>query len=227
MSNAVPRRAAPPEALAATSTAALAGFGLSSATLADLERFVALLAEWQRVHNLVAPSTLAEVWTRHVADSFQLLQHAPSFREWVDLGSGAGFPGLVLAIASKGEPERHFTLVESNQKKAAFLRAAIRETGANASVAAERIEAHAETMRGRADIVSARALAALPKLLELAAPYLHPEGLMLFPKGQDYVQEVAAAAQRFDFDVVEYRSATESGGRVLAIGHLRPKRPRS
>jgi len=232
MSNAIPsaRRAVPPDVPGAAPRGALAGFGLSAATLADLERFVALLAEWQRVHNLVAPSTFPEVWTRHVADSVQLLEHAPDFREWVDLGSGAGFPGLVLAIASKAQPskegpERHFTLVESNQKKAAFLRAAIRETGANASVAAERVEAHAETMRGRADVVSARALAALPKLLELAAPYLHPGSLMLFPKGQDYVQEVAAAAQSFDFDVVEYASATESGGRVLAISHLRPKRP--
>jgi 16S rRNA (guanine527-N7)-methyltransferase len=228
MSNADPtRRQAPPEAPGK----ALEGFGLSPETVVDLRRFVALLAEWQKAHNLVAPGTLAEVWTRHVADSLQLLAHTPDFREWVDLGSGAGFPGLVVAIASKGQAgkdgaERHFTLVESNQKKAAFLRAAIRETGANASVAAERVEAHAPKMAGQADIVSARALAPLAKLLELAAPYLHRGSVMLFPKGQDYVQEVEAAAQSFDFDVVEYKSATDSGGRVLAIGNLRPKRPR-
>ncbi len=98
----------------------------------DFERFVALLAAWQRTHNLVSGGTLKDVWTRHVADSLQLLDHAPGFGQWVDLGSGAGFPGLVVAIACKEQPERHFTLIESNNKKAAFLRAAIRETGANA-----------------------------------------------------------------------------------------------
>ncbi len=210
---------------AATSAEALARFELSPKILDDLERFVALLEEWQGTHNLVAPSTLPDIWTRHVADSLQLLSHAPAFREWVDLGSGAGFPGLVVAIASKARPERHVTLVELNLKKAAFLRAAIRETGANASVAAERIEQHAPKMAGRADIVSARALAPLTDLLALAAPYLHAQSAMIFPKGRDFVQEVEAAAQCFDFDVVNYESATDSGGRVLVLRHLRPKRP--
>ncbi len=206
---------------------ALDRFGfLTDGARRDLERFVALLAEWQRAHNLVSRATLAEVWTRHVADSLQLLDHAPDFREWVDLGSGAGFPGLVVAIASKERPERHFTLVESNAKKAAFLRAAIRETGANAEVAAERIEGHAAKMAGRADIVSARALAPLPELLRLAAPYLHEGSVMLFLKGRDFVREIEAASQSFGFDVVDYQSATDSGGRVLVIRHLRPKRPR-
>jgi 16S rRNA (guanine527-N7)-methyltransferase len=222
MSNAetTAHRQAPPE-----SPKALDRFGLSPETVADLQRFVALLQEWQRAHNLVAAGTLAEVWTRHVADSLQLLEHAPDFREWVDLGSGAGFPGLVVAIASRSRPQRHFTLVESNNKKAAFLRAAIRESGSNATVAAERIEAHAPKMAGSADIVSARALAPLPKLLALAAPYLHAESAMICPKGQDYVQEIGAASQSFDFDVVDYESATDSGGRVLILSHLRPKRP--
>ncbi len=211
---------------AETSAEALARFALPPETVADLERFVALLTEWQRTHNLISPATLPDVWTRHVGDSLQLLERAPDFQEWVDLGSGAGFPGLVLAIALKARPERHFTLVESNLKKAAFLRAAIRETGANASVAAERIEAHAPKMAGRADVVSARALAPLPKLLALAAPYLHAESAMLFPKGRDFMQEIEAAAQRFDFDVVDCDSATDSGGRVLVLRHLRPKRPR-
>ena len=153
----------------------------------------------------MARSTLDEVWTRHVADSLQLLEHAPAgFREWVDLGSGAGFPGLVVAIACKGEPARHFTLVESNGKKAAFLRTAIRETGAHASVAAERIETHAGRMRGQADIVSARALAPLAELLKLGAPYLAEEGVMLLLKGQDAVQEIDAASQSFAFDVVDF-----------------------
>ena len=191
---------------------------------ADLERFVGLLSEWHHVHNLIARSALDDVWTRHVADGLQLLPNAPpAFRAWVDLGSGAGFPGLVVAIASKAVSDRHFTLVESNAKKAAFLRAAIRETSANASVANERLEAHAQKMTGQADVISARALAPLPDLLKLAMPYAHGDTLMLFPKGKEHVQERKAASQSFDFDVIEYASATDSGGRVLAIRNVSPK----
>src|SRR4051812_5135368 len=161
MSNANPTAPAAtrPKALLLTDPMAAVGHGARR----DLECYVALLSEWQRVHNLVSHSALVEVWTRHVADSLQLLEYAPlEFREWVDLGSGAGFPGLVVAIACKPEagfeavpqppsegaraagrrggrpsidPRMHFTLVEANAKKAAFLRAAIRETGAHASVA--------------------------------------------------------------------------------------------
>jgi 16S rRNA (guanine527-N7)-methyltransferase len=207
----------------------------------DLESFVALLQAWQPTHNLVGASTLDNVWTRHIADSLQLLDCAPEFSEWVDLGSGAGFPALPIAIASKhaaqhssplpNPPPRggregvepHFTLVEANAKKAAFLRAAIRETGANASVAAERIETHAKKLKGKADVVSARALAPLPKLLGLAYPYLHKDSVVLLLKGQDLVQETAAASKSWDFDVIDSPSATDAGGRVLAISRLRPK----
>src|SRR5688572_15784476 len=156
----------------------------------ELGRFVALLREWQSTHNLVAQKDMDAIWTRHVTDSLQLLPLAPPFREWVDLGSGAGFPGLVIAIASRSEPDRHFTLVEANLKKAAFLRAAIRETGANASVAAERIEAHAPKMAGQADVVSARALAPLSVLCGLAAPYLHSDSVLLLLKGQGFAAEI-------------------------------------
>lgn len=205
---------------------ALDRFGsVSDTAKRDLERFVALLAEWQRVHNLVSRSALDEVWVRHVADSFQLLRHAQDFREWVDLGSGAGFPGLIVAIASKDLSDRHFTLVEANAKKVAFLRAAIRATGANATVAAERIEAHGAKMSGQADVISARALAPLPELLALAAPYAHAQSVMLFLKGREYVHELDAAAQSWKFDVVDYPSATDSGGRVLAIRNLSRKTP--
>jgi 16S rRNA (guanine527-N7)-methyltransferase len=215
--------AAPPEAPPA---GALDRFAfLTEDAKRDLARFVALLTAWQRTHNLVSPASLAEIWTRHVADSLQLLDHAPDFRTWVDLGSGAGFPGLVVAIAAKSSPDRRFVLVESNSKKAAFLRAAARETGAHAEVAAERIESHAKHLSARADIVSARALAPLPDLLKLAAPYLHEGSVLLFPKGRDFQAEIDAASQSFAFDMLEYESATDSGGRVLAIRHLRPKRP--
>jgi 16S rRNA (guanine527-N7)-methyltransferase len=191
----------------------------------DLVRFVELLGDWQRVHNLVSHSALDEIWIRHVADSLQLLQHAPQFREWVDLGSGAGFPGLVVAIGCKHQADRHVTLVESNLKKAAFLRAAIREVRANAGVAAERAEEHGRRMAGRADIVSARALAPLETILRLASPYLHENSVVLLLKGQDFVHEHENASKSWNYDMVASRSATDSGGRVLAIRNLSPKVP--
>jgi 16S rRNA (guanine527-N7)-methyltransferase len=189
----------------------------------DLERFVELLRDWQRAHNLVARSTLSDIWTRHVADSLQLIDHAPEFREWVDLGSGAGFPGLVVAIACKAERGRRFTLVESNLKKAAFLRAAIRETGANAVVAAERIEDHARKMAGRADVVSARGLAPLAELCRLALPYLHATSILLLLKGQDFVHEHHLASKSWSYDMLTFPSTTDAAGRVVAIRNLGPK----
>lgn len=190
----------------------------------EIEKFVSLLQEWQRAHNLVSRADAADIRQRHIADSLQLLDYAPpAFREWVDLGSGAGFPGLIVAIACKAEAQRRFTLVESNHKKAAFLRTAIRATGANAAVAAERIELHGSRMRGQADVVSARALAPLPRLCELAAPYLHENSVVLLLKGQDFVHEVREASKDWVFDVVDSPSATDPGGRVLAIRSLRPK----
>jgi 16S rRNA (guanine527-N7)-methyltransferase len=226
MSSASPNApAAAPHDDDAASAAALDRFGfLTDEARGDLRRFVALLRKWQRAHNLVSRGTLDHVWTRHVADSLQLLDHAPDFRHWVDLGSGAGFPGLVVAIACKDRPERRFTLIEANGKKAAFLRAAIRETGANASVVAERIEAHPKIPP--ADVVSARALAALAELLRLGAPYLGEEGVMLLLKGQDFVQELKAASKSWDFDVLDFPSVTNPGGRVIAIRNLRPRGPR-
>jgi 16S rRNA (guanine527-N7)-methyltransferase len=158
-----------------------------------------------------------------VADSLQLLQHAPDFREWVDLGSGAGFPGLVVAIAAKQDMDRHFTLVESNLKKAAFLRAAIRETGANAVVVPERAEEHGRKMAGRGDIVSARAVAPMAALFGLAEPYMHATSVVLLLKGQDFVHEHEDASKSWSYDMVASPSATDSCGRVLAIRNLKPK----
>ncbi len=188
MSSASPQTAVPHDAQSGAD--ALDRFGcVTNETKRDLQRFVALLAEWQCAHNLVSPATLDAVWERHVADSLQLVEHAPpDFREWVDLGSGAGFPGLVVAIAGKDRPERHFTLVESNGKKAAFLNAAIRATGANATVANERIESFGAKMARRGDVISARALKPLPELLQLAQPYCREDSVILALKGRDYAQ---------------------------------------
>lgn len=189
----------------------------------DLHAYFALLNIWQRTHNLISRAAEGDLWARHLADSLQLLDHAPAYRCWVDLGSGAGFPGLVIAIASKRDPGKWFTLVESNLKKAAFLRAAIRETGANASVAAERIEKHGPKMAGQADVVSARALAPLPTLCALAHPYLHTNSVLLLLKGKDFVHEHETASKSWVYEMLTFPSATDPDGRVVAIRSLRPK----
>ena len=181
---------------------------------------MALLRDWQRVHNLVSRSTLDDLWTRHVADSLQLVPHAPEFRDWVDLSSGAGFPGLIVAIASKADTSRRFTLVESNLKKAAFLRAAILTVDVNAVVAAERAEEHGRKMAGQADVLSARALAPMDALLGLAAPYLHADSLVLLLKGQDFVHEHEIASKSWNYDMLASQSTTDPGGRILAIRNL-------
>ena len=190
---------------------------------AAFSAYVDLLTRWQRTHNLVSRSTIPEVWTRHIADSLQLLDHAKSFRMWIDLGSGAGFPGLICAIACREDAGKRFVLIESNHKKAAFLRAAIRATGAPAEVRAERIESAPKGFSG-ADVVSARALAPLPQLLGLARPYLAENGVMLLLKGQDFAREVSEASKSWDFDVIDSPSRTDPrGGRVLEIRGLTKK----
>jgi 16S rRNA (guanine527-N7)-methyltransferase len=190
----------------------------------DLERFVDLLRSWHGTHNLVSRTSLNDVWTRHVVDSLQLLDSAPpDFQSWIDLGSGAGFPGLVVAIASKLDNSRHFWLIESNLKKAAFLRSAILATSAPASVAAVRIEDFAKSRREKADVVSARALANVTRVCSLAAPLLRADSVLLLPKGQDFSSDLQEASRSWLFDVVSTPSVTDSRGRVLAIRNLRPR----
>ena len=221
-------RTRPAATLADTGADCLERFGFVTTEIRDdLERFVGLLRRWQKTHNLVSPASLATVWTRHVADSLQLLDHAPPFGTWVDLGSGAGFPGLAVAIARKGDPTQRFILVEVNAKKAAFLRTVIRETRAHAEVAAQRIETHAWDWGGQADIVSARAVAPLTELCGLAAPYLsRGGGALLLLKGQEFVREAQEASKSWDFDMVSSPSATDPGGQVAVLRNLSPKVPR-
>src|SRR5712672_2846774 len=125
-------------------TRALALTPVSRETTARLDRFVALLLQWQKTTNLIAPSTIPNLWTRHIADSLQLLDLAPDAKIWVDLGTGGGFPGLAIACALYGTPGRRVHLIESNAKKAAFLRAAVAETEAPAVVHGVRIEKFVE-----------------------------------------------------------------------------------
>jgi 16S rRNA (guanine527-N7)-methyltransferase len=194
---------------------------VSRETSAALEKFAALLARWNRTVNLVAAGDEALLWDRHIADSLQLVpwvcgaaapQGALPHRA-IDLGSGAGFPGLVLAIAT-GVP---FDLVEADQRKAAFLREAARQTGAPVRVHAVRIEAAAIAP---APLVTARALAPLPQLLALAAPLLASGGTCLFPKGANAQAELTEAAPQWHMRVEMIPSRTSPGACILRITDL-------
>ncbi len=205
-----------------TSGAFQAHFGISADTRRKLEIYEALLRRWQKTINLVAPSTVDEVWHRHFADSAQLWSHHPANAgTWLDLGSGAGFPGLVLAIlASETRGSRHI-LVESDSRKAAFLREVARETGVPVDILCMRIE-NPETHYkvGKADCVTARALAPLSRLVEIAAPYFGPSTLGLFLKGREVAAEIEKAAQDWQFANELIPSVTEEGGRVVLLKAL-------
>ena len=184
-----------PSELAADRARGLALTPVSRETEARLDRFVALLLQWQQHTNLIAASTEPLIWTRHIADSLQLLDLAPDAKIWIDLGSGAGFPGLVIACALADTPGVHVHLVESIGKKAAFLREAARVCGAPAIIHAERIADFLKHAPPRIDAVTARALAPLNKLLGEASPLLKKGTIGLFPKGQDVATELTEAAK--------------------------------
>ncbi len=181
--------------LAADKRAALKLCPVSRETEERLERFVALLIEWQSKTNLIAPSTLPTIWSRHVADSLQLLDLAPDGRRWIDLGSGGGFPGVVLACALAERADSAIHLVERNAKKAAFLREALRVTGAPGTVHLGEIENYVDSNPPAADYITARALAPLNVLLTLTAPLIWNGAKALFPKGQDIEAELTEATK--------------------------------
>jgi 16S rRNA (guanine527-N7)-methyltransferase len=174
--------------------------------------------------NLVAPSTLGEIWTRHVEDSLQIYQLSPGCLQWVDLGSGGGFPGIVTAIQLAEVGEGWVHLVESNNKKAAFLRAALQETGGRGSVHSMRIET-APKLIENCDRVSARALAELDLLCEFVEPWArrNPGMKAFFHKGRDYRREVEVSRRRWNLDLVEHRSVVESDSVILEIRGLTRK----
>lgn len=196
---------------------------VSRETLHRLDLLVELLAKWQRTINLVAPASLPQVWARHVADSLQLLPLASATAtRWVDLGSGGGFPGLVVAAVLAERPGATAHLVESDTRKAAFLREAIRLTGLPAEVHAQRIEAAAPHLAAGCHVVSARALAPLPKLLDLAAPFLAAGALGLFLKGKDATRELTEAGKGWTLDAELVPSRTDPEGRIVVVRSARP-----
>ena len=192
---------------------------VSRETLAKLEQFADLLGKWNARINLVAPSTLPDLWSRHILDSAQIFHHAPDdARHWVDLGSGGGLPGVVCAIlAYEARPECRFTLIESDKRKSAFLMTAIRELGVSAKVLTERVE---QAPPQAADVVSARALAPLPALLALVARHLAENGTALLPKGKNHSAELAAARRGWHFDHVAIESQTDPLARVLILKEI-------
>lgn len=202
---------------------ALALTAVSRETADRLDRFVALLLDWQSRINLIASSTVPVLWTRHIADSLQLLALAPTARRWADLGSGAGFPGLVIACALADSLPAEVHLIESNQKKAAFLNEAVRVTGAPAFVHAERSDDFIKTREGPLDIVTARALAPLPRLLTIAYPLLKRGAHGLFPKGQDVDAELTEAAKCWSIQASLVPSRTDPKSRVVVVRSAKPK----
>ena len=235
-----------------------AAFTVSRETLERLATYATLLRQWQKAVNLVGPATLDAVWHRHFADSAQLLDLAPSVRTWVDLGSGAGFPALVIAIlladparrppseeatpipdpspqgggGAPGQGSRQavcFTLIDSNARKCAFLADVVRETGlgnlSSWGVAVHILSTRIETAATQASlqqsqIVSARALAPLDRLLELAAPLFAPQTTALFLKGREAAQEVETARRTWEFRARLVDSRTEAEGRIVVLSGL-------
>lgn len=199
---------------------------VSRETWSRLEGLVRLLERWNATTNLVAPRELDAVWTRHVADSLQLLDHAPAeAKTFVDLGSGGGFPGLVLAAALVERPGGRMHLVESVQRKAAFLREAVRRLQLPAEVHAQRIEDLVLPALGKVDVVTARALAPLPQLLELAHPLLEKGAIGLFPKGKDVNRELTQAGESWTIRATKLPSVTDRGGTILKIEQLDRRAP--
>jgi 16S rRNA (guanine527-N7)-methyltransferase len=199
---------------------------LSRETAERLSTFVALIRKWQPAENLVSGKTLPEIWERHVADCAQMVPLFPDARRWMDVGTGAGFPGMVIAILLAETEGAQVHLVESNRRKCAFLRQAVHATDTAATVR----EGRAEDIVGRwnlahdpVDRLVARAVAPLANLIEMTAPLLEAGVPAAFLKGEDSDVEIAAAAHIWDFDLVRHPSRTRGGGVILDIAHVRRK----
>ncbi|BDW87080.1 16S rRNA (guanine(527)-N(7))-methyltransferase RsmG [Roseicyclus marinus] len=192
---------------------------VSRETLDRLELFASLLTKWQKTINLISPATLPQIWSRHILDSAQVIDHAPpDAKTWADLGSGGGFPGLVCAaIAAEKMPDLRMNLVEADLRKAAFLRETARQMGLSVGVFSRRIE---DMPPQAADIVSARALAALDTLCGYAHLHLRPGGVALLQKGARHAEELETARQRWQMDVTTVPSVTDADAVLFRIENL-------
>lgn len=196
---------------------------VSRETLAKLGTYVELLLRWQQTTNLISPSTIPQLWTRHIADSLQLIDLVPGATTWVDLGSGGGFPAIPVACVLATKPGAKIHLVESNGKKAAFLREAIRATGVPAQVHAERIEKFVTRYVDSVDVVSARALAPLKTLCDQAFPLIERGAIGLFPKGLDVDTELTEASKYWKVEAEKVPSKTSPDGCTVIVRNLKPQ----
>ncbi|MFC5069614.1 16S rRNA (guanine(527)-N(7))-methyltransferase RsmG [Flaviflagellibacter deserti] len=196
---------------------------VSRETWDRLEIFVGLLLKWQKTVNLISPSTVPAIWTRHVADSLQLLQMAPAAKIWVDLGSGGGFPALVIAAALVDRLGARVHLIESDQRKCAFLREAVRHAVLPATIHNGRIEAVLGNWVEPAEVITARALAPLPRLVELAFPLLKTGAIGLFSKGRDAVAELTQTAKDWHIEAELAQSLTDPDGRIVVVSKAVPR----
>ena len=190
-------------------------FNVSRETLEQLKQFEDVVRKWNPRINLVSRRSLDDFWTRHIVDSVQVLRTVKPTGRWVDLGSGGGFPGIVVAICAATEnPDLDIRLIESDQRKSAFLRNAARECGAKCTVISKRIE---QADAQNADVLSARALADLTTLMEFSERHLNKSGIALFPKGVTWKKEVEDAQEKWSFELEAITSLTEPDAAILKI----------
>jgi 16S rRNA (guanine527-N7)-methyltransferase len=211
--------------LASDRAAALGLTPVSPETETRLDRYVDLLLEWQPKTNLVAPSTLPNLWTRHISDSLQLLTLAPSAKIWVDLGSGGGFPGVMLACALAETSGSMVHLVERNTKKAAFLREALRVTDSPGMVHLEDIGDSVDRITGPVDCVTARAVAPLHQLIGFGEPLVRQGAKALFLKGQDVEAELTEATKYWNIKPHLHSSRTGGHGWIVELDHIERRNP--
>ena len=197
---------------------------VSRESIHKLGIYESLVRKWQPVQNLVAPKTLGEIWTRHIADSAQIYQNYPQARHWVDLGSGAGFPGLVTAILLDGLGEDYCVhFVESNGRKATFLRTVSRELGLKTKVHNDRIEAVLTDWDQPVDAFSARALTSFENLCNFVHPFISDSCVAVFHKGRDFDRELEEASVSWDIDLLQKQSSTDPDARIVILRRLSAK----
>jgi 16S rRNA (guanine527-N7)-methyltransferase len=211
--------------LASDKAAALALTPVSRETEARLDRYVELLLEWQAKTNLVASSTLPTLWTRHISDSLQLLSIVPTAKRWADLGSGGGFPGVVLACTLAETPGAVVHMVERNAKKAAFLREALRVTNSPGKIHLADIGDSVDRMTGPVDCVTARAVAPLHQLIGFVEPLVKQGAKALFLKGQDVEAELTEATKYWNIKPHLHSSRTSGHGWIVELDHIERRNP--
>ena len=197
---------------------------VSRESIHKLGIYEGLVRKWQPAQNLVAPKTLEEIWTRHIADSAQILACYPQARHWVDLGSGAGFPGLVTAILLDAIGDDYsVNMIESNGRKATFLRTVVRELDLRARVHNDRIETVLASWDQPIDAFSARALTSLSQLCEFVSPFINESCVGVFHKGRDFDRELAQASVSWNLDLVQKQSRTDPDARIVILRQLSSK----